>query len=311
MSPLVKFMAIRFPFARHRQQEPTAAPEAPPVIPGPSVTARVLSPFRAAWEAVSAACSALDHGFAWLAVPFGVRVRDPWWRYGRLLGLYAAIFLLGALPVRDVSLTALAIGYVGVLAIGRAWVLNEKARTAIVKKLEHGDPDQLPDLRGTALVSALMLLILFPLLFQQVQYFFGAFKVHEGATFGSWLWFALDKTYLKALPDWSVLYGIHLSGIDFDASGGRHLVMLSRLTFDYILIQGVLRLLAIRATINEAIAAVKADPETAVRLGKRAIPPLLEKLNDPDKGVRGAAANALTQLGDSRALHPILGARKE
>jgi HEAT repeat protein len=43
----------------------------------------------------------------------------------------------------------------------------------------------------------------------------------------------------------------------------------------------------------------------AVRLGKRAVAPLIEKLNDPDKAERGAAANALTQLGDSRAIQYI------
>ena len=49
----------------------------------------------------------------------------------------------------------------------------------------------------------------------------------------------------------------------------------------------------------------------AVRLGKRAVAPLIEKLQDPDKAVRGAAANALMQLGDDRAIQMIGGARKE
>src|SRR5205814_3530567 len=187
-------------------------------------------------------------------------------------------FILGALPVHPLALVALGFGYLGVLAIGRAWVLNEKKRTAIVKKLSHEDPDQLPDLRWTALVSALQLLILFPLLFHQVQEHYHLYRVEGTATFGDWFWFALDKTYLKALPDWSVLYGVHISSIDFDAPWGRHMVLLSRLTFDYILIQGVLRLLAIRATINEAVAAVKADPDLSVRLGRRAIPPLTKRL---------------------------------
>ena len=272
---------------------------------------RLLAPFAVVWQGLSCAFTALDRGFAWLAIPFGVQVRDPVRRYAMLLGVYAVILVLGTLPSPTVSLTALALGYIGVLAIGRAWVLNEKERTAIVKQLADGDPDQLPDLRGTALVSALMLLLLFPLLFKQVEHFYHLYKVAEEPTFVNWLWFAVDKTYLKALPDWSILYGVHISGIDFDAPWGRHLVLLSRLTFDYILIQGVMRLVAIRATIQEAMAALKADPEIAVRLGKRAIPPLLEKLNDPDKGVRGAAANALTQLGDSRALQPVLGVRQE
>src|SRR5207248_9000791 len=111
--------------------------------------------------------------------------------------------------------------------------------------------------------------------------------------------------YLKALPDWSILYGVHISSIEFDSPWGRHLVLLTRLTFDYILIQGVLRLLAIRSTVREAVAAVKADPDMAVRLGRRAIAPLVGKLRDPDKVVRGAAANALTHLGDRRAIRQL------
>jgi hypothetical protein len=251
--------------------------------------------------------SALDRGFAWLAVPFGVQLRDPARRYGVFLGLFGLIVLVGALPLGWLSLAALIFGYIGVLAIGRAWVRNEKKRIRIVKKLEDEDPDRLPDLRGAALVSALLLLVLFPLLYRQVDQMFHLYK-HTGdeePTFWSWLWFSIDKTYLKALPDWSILYGVHISSIDFDARWGRHLVLLSRFTFDWILIQGLLRLLFIRATIREAVAVIKIDPDVAVRLGRRAIPSLLEKLEDPDKSVRGAAANVLTQLGDTTAIHRI------
>jgi hypothetical protein len=266
---------------------------------------RVLSPFQRVWRGVQAAFSALDHAFSLLAVPFGVWVRDPVPRYALLVGTFAVIYVVGCLPIRILPLVALGYGYLGVLAIGRAWVLNEKERTAIAKKLKDGNPDAMPDLRWTALVGALQLLILFPLLFLQTQWHFQLFRVEGETGFADWFWFAIDKTYLKALPDWSILYGIHISAIDFEAPWGRHLVMLSRLTFDYILIQGVLRLLAIRATVGEAVAAVKADPDMAVRLGRRAIAPLLEKLHDPDKAVRGAAANALMQLGDTEAIRRI------
>lgn len=295
-------------FRKRRPEAQLAAPETPSPPPKPPATARLLTPFLAGWRGVQAVFSGLDHAFSLIAVPFGVRIRDPRPRYALMLGVYALIYLLGALPIHLLPLIALGFGYVGVLAIGRAWVLNEKERTAIVKKLSDRDPDQLPDLRWTALVSALQLLILFPLLFQQVQWHYQLFLVDGTATFGDWVWFSLDKTYLKALPDWSILYGVHISSIDFDASWGRHLVLLSRLTFDYVLLQGVFRLLSIRATIGEAVAAVKADPDMAVRLGQRAIAPLIEKLHDPDKAVRGAAANALTQLGDSRAIQRIGGA---
>lgn len=255
--------------------------------------------------------SALDHGFAALAVPFGVNVRRPLLRYTILLGAFLVLYLLALVPVPTLPLVALGVAYVGVLAIGRAWVLNEKQRTRIAKKLEHGDPDALPDLRGAALVSALQLLVLFPLLFQQVQRQFGLFAVHGPTTFGSWFWFALDKTYLKALPDWSVLYQVHISSIDFVSPWGRHLVLLARLTFDYLLIQGIIRLVAIRSTVREGVAAVKTDPDVAVRLGRRAIGALIEKLGDPDKAVRGAAANALTQLGDERGIERLVNALKK
>jgi hypothetical protein len=255
---------------------------------------------------VTGAIAFLDHGFSLLAVPFGVRIRNPYPRLAVMLGVFALVYLLGALPSHVLALLALGFGYVGVLAIGRAWVRNEKERTAISKKLQDGDPDELPDLRWMALISALQLFILFPLLFQQMEWRFHLFALTEDATFLDWLWFTIDKSYLKSLPDWSILYGVHISSIDFDSRWGRHLVLLSRLTFDYILIQGVLRLLAIRATINEAVAAVKADPELAVRLGRRAVAPLVEKLSDPDRAVRGGAASALMQLDRIEALHAAI-----
>jgi hypothetical protein len=255
-----------------------------------------------AWQWLVDVCAALDRAFCWLATPFGAQVADPSRRYAIMLGAFALLFLAGALLPPTLALAALTFGYVGVVAIGRAWVVNEKVRADIAKKLRDGDPDQMPDLRWTALVAALQLVILFPLLYMQVQRQFGLYKVAQTATFWDWLWFSIDKTYLKALPDWSILYGVHISSIDFDQVWGRHLVLLARLTFDYILIQGVLRLVAIRTTIREAVAAVKADPEMAVRLGRRAIEPLMEKLDDPDRTVRGAAANALTQLGQAEAL---------
>ena len=304
-------MAFRF-FRLRKRVEIIATPDSElPLIPQQKPPKGFLALFQAVWGILGAVFTALDDALCWLAVPFGVRIADPGRRYALLLGMFAVIAILGTLPIPYLPLAALGFGYVGVLAIGRAWVRNEKQRTAIVKKLAHGDPDRMPDLRWTALVSALQLFILFPLIFQQMQWHFHLFKVHEHPTIGDWLWFSLDKTYLKALPDWSILYGIHISLIDFDAPWGRHLVLLSRLTFDYILIQGMLRLLAIRATIGEAVAAVKADPEMAVRLGKRAVAPLIEKLGDPDRGVRGAAANALMQLGETEALARMAEAARD
>jgi hypothetical protein len=295
-----------FRFLR-RPQHPV--PEAPPApLSRPSW---FLAPLLALSRGALGLLGLLDRGLVAFALPFGVVIRDPRRRYPVLLGMYAFLYVLALLPIPHLPLAALAVAYLGVLAIGRAWVLNEKKRTAIVKKLEDADPDALPDLRGTALVSALQLVVIFPLLFMQVQRHFHLYRVHGDVPLVDWFWFTVDKTYLKALPDWSVLYGVHISAIEFDAPWGRHLVLLARLTVDYILIQGLLRLLAIRATVGEAVAALKADPEIAVRLGKRAVGPLLAKLHDPDRAVRGAAANALTQLGNESAIQAVFaGAAK-
>src|SRR5262249_58423305 len=84
---------------------------------------------------IGAAFSALDQTLVWLATPFGVKVFSPTRRYAQMLSIYACVYLLALLPVRWVPLIALAVGYIGVLAIGRAWVKNEKMRTAIAKKL--------------------------------------------------------------------------------------------------------------------------------------------------------------------------------
>ena len=282
---------------------PEVTDPAPPIVP------------RSAWqrftEGLNTALDAMDNGISLIAIPFGVLVREPRKRFAILQGVFAGLFLLGALPIPYVPLFALAVGYVGVLAISRAWVVNERKRTAIVKKLEDGNPDDLPDLRWTALVSALQLLILFPLLYMQMQHHFHLYKVSDSGHFYEWIWFSLDKTYLKALPDWSILYDIHISAIDFDSTWGRHLVLLSRLTFDYILLQGLFRLLAIRAMVREAVAVVKTDPDVAVRVGSRAVSALIDKLSDPDRAVRGAAANALTQMGDPDALRLMSEAIRE
>src|SRR4051812_22325337 len=84
-------------------------------------------------EGLGAALDVIDDGISRIAIPFGVLVREPRKRFAILQGVFAGLFLLGALPVPYVPLVALALGYVGVLAISRAWVVNERKRTAIVK----------------------------------------------------------------------------------------------------------------------------------------------------------------------------------
>src|SRR5262249_19720985 len=107
----------------------------------------VLLPLRRFWQALKPYLLMLDQGLVTAAAPVGVRHTAPRRRYLHLLTLYLAIYVLALLPLKAVSLAALVFGYVGVLAVGRAWVANEKKRTEIVKKLDNTDPDSLPDLR--------------------------------------------------------------------------------------------------------------------------------------------------------------------
>jgi HEAT repeat protein len=102
------------------------------------------------------------------------------------------------------------------------------------------------------------------------------------------------------------VYGVHIRHIEYDSDWGRHLVTLCRLTFDFLLIQGIVRLLAIRESIRDAVAAVKKDRTLAVRLGRRAIGPLILALQDQDERVRQSAAAALGMLRDARAVEPLL-----
>ena len=78
------------------------------------------------------------------------------------------------------------------IGIGRAWVSNEKQRTAIARKLSDANPDELPDLRVSALLSALQLFIIIPLLMRSSHSIFGLYAVDEDATISDWMLLGVD-----------------------------------------------------------------------------------------------------------------------
>jgi len=268
----------------------------------------LASPFRLLFAGLRWSFHRIDAFLMGIATPFGVNLLRWQDQFIRFLSIYAVLFILAIAPLGWVSFVALAIGYLGVMAVGRAWVANEKIRNDIARKINDGKPDSLPDLRGLALMSGSSLFVLFPLLFMEVQKDFGWFHTTDDVGFLSWFWFTVDKTYLKALPDFSVLYSVHITSIDFAADAGRHLVLFTRLTFDFILIQGLLRLFSIHMTIKDTVRAVKTDTDLVVRLGKRAIPTLVEALNDPVDEVRENAAEVLGQLKDPVIVAPLIAA---
>src|SRR5262245_20254589 len=109
-------MAIRFPF-RPRNATPAAVDAPPPPPPRRRLKARLTAPPKAAWRGVKGVLGAIDEALCWFAIPFGTQIADPRRRYSVLLGIFAVIYVLGSLPIPYVPLVALAVGYVGVLAI--------------------------------------------------------------------------------------------------------------------------------------------------------------------------------------------------
>ena len=83
----------------------------------------------------------------------------------------------------------------------------------------------MPDLRLSAFLSALQLLVIIPLLLKSSHELFDLYLVPIDATYADWFLLGIDLL-CKSLLDWSEIYGVQFSSINFDSMGGRHLIML-------------------------------------------------------------------------------------
>ena len=263
-------------------------------------------------ERVRQGLRTMDELLAGYARLFGVGFVEPMPRTAALISVYGLIYAVARLAPAPLGLLAVLMGYIGVLAIGRAWTQNEKLRTRIAHKLEDLDPDSLPDLRLGALISALQLFALIPLLLELSQRLFNLYEVDAGATMSTWMAFGVDL-FFRSLLDWSEVYDVHVSNVQFDSIWGRHLVMFLLLTIDFILIQGIIRLISVHRTVSQGVAVAGKDPEMAFRLGKRATKPLSAMVADPmlDTTVRNSAIEALGMIGDARGCAALVNALSE
>ena len=212
---------------------------------------------------------------------FGTGIQAPHYQLGLLLFSFAIIHAAAFFLTSFLAWIVLWLGFIGVLGVGRAWVTNEKLRTKIARKLSDADPDELPDLRISALLSAIQLFLIIPLLLKSSHEIFGLYRVPEDAALLDWMLLGVDLLF-RSILDWSEIYGVKMSSIELDSLGGRHLVMGFLLTIDFILIQGIIRIFEIHRTISEGVAAAVRDPEMAYRLGSRAVPSLLKMLDEND-----------------------------
>jgi HEAT repeat protein len=269
----------------------------------------VIEPLQGVGKSAQALLSRVDTALVALAAPFGAQATSSPWRYAVLLGAFALIYLV-ALVRPPGAPVVLAVGLLGVLAVGRAWVANEKQRARIVKKLENVAPDTLPDLRVSALLAALQVLLLFPLLFREAQ---GLFEMpaevaeDRWRSLGAWFGFTLD-TISRTLVDLTGLKVLRGRDIKPASREGELLVLAGRTLIDLLLVQGIVRVFAINTLIREAVTALKQDPDITRRLGRRAVGPLLGALKGPDKDVREKAALVLGELKDARAVDGLIAA---
>ena len=239
-----------------------------------------------------------------IAIPFGVRVRDPRRRFAILQGVFAGLFLLGACPCPTCRSSPW------------PWPTSASWRSAgpgsstsasgppSSRSSGTPTPTPSPTCAWTALVSALQLLILFPLLYMQIQRHFGLYKVADRST-------STTGSGSRSTRPTSSAAGL------VDPLRRPH--QLDRLR------------LAVGPAPGAAVAAdVRLHPFAGAvppaghpgddprgrrggqdrprrrrprRLPRR--PALIDKLNDPDRAVRGAAANVLTQIGDPEGLRQM------
>ncbi len=241
-----------------------------------------------------------DEFLANYAKLFGVGIVNPIPRYTIFVVAYGAIYASAIFAPLVFGFVALWVGYVGVLAIGRAWAQNEGLRTKIAKKLEDRDPDGLPDLRYTAGLAAIQMILIVPMILQISHAIFDLFDTPIETTWETWGLFGIDLLF-RSFLDWSEVYDIHISGVKLSATGGRNLVMFILLSIDFMIIQTVIRIISINRTIQEGVAVAGKDPEMAFRLGRRATPKLAEMAMDEnnDTDVRIKTIEAIGMIADS------------
>ena len=267
----------------------------------------MLGPFRA-----------LDGLLVILAWPFGVLPRLALVGLIQFLALNAAIYV-GAWKFPRHAPLLLAGAWIGMLAVGRSWVKNEKHRSNIARKLvAEIDPDRRPDLRLLALLSSLQIFVIFPLLFWNLSNLgpnhepllpalADLFVAAEDTPWWHWPLYTLEECLSPFLEagQLDVLFGTEIIG---ESDIARTLVGVLRTTLEWLLFVGLWRLFAIRRTCREVVsdAALRNDNEMAVRLGRRALGPLIRHLRHPGEDVRIAAAMALGRIGRSRATRPLI-----
>jgi hypothetical protein len=301
--------------------------------------------------------TATNKSIAFLAAPFGLFIRAKATRNTCItIGLVAlflpALILSGLIDVEAVGQQAtgilgadfnipaiaralrtldplfaslcLAFAFLIIASINRAWVADEDRRDSIVRLIapDHYKADDHPDLRNIAVISAFVLVPLFPLWFAVTDQwgctrdFVGCIALPADTTTIDWSFYALDNYWrqlLFGLPD---AYGLKpFTPITETSLLALNLKVLMKGTVSAFLISGLYQWFKITRTAADAVTVLSKTPDRAARIGLRIIPALKKVLRAaPDRHVDETgddvllqnAATALGSIGGLPALEALL-----
>lgn len=179
------------------------------------------------------------------------------------------------LLTRTGPLLALGVAWAIVLVTTTEWSENEFKRDRIARRIDDGNSDRLPDLRGIAILANLSLPLIFAHIFYIAKGRMPALVGLDHASWGTCLLLALDEFVRTFVFDvfevfnWSGMSGIHLSTPPNSWTVESTLVALMRTTYALSLIAAFVGVLRIRRTQREAVEVLSRDPHFLWHLGNR------------------------------------------
>lgn len=182
----------------------------------------------------------IDAALRGFAAMIGFNFANPILRYVVVTIVYAVIVAVSLFGDNVLAAVALGIGFVGITAAARQWAWRRgQIQQAILDAEDLSSV--VPDRGNDGIVTALLLVVLSPLLFYRMNGQPGAFSMPDSYDpLTPWPWIMLTVGELaKAVPiiDYSEIYGIrNFSGIAANTFAAQSAVFLTRALDDFVLL---------------------------------------------------------------------------
>lgn len=235
----------------------------------------------------------------------GAPFKSRWKRWSTFVLFFAVLAGIGAFALTPIALAAVVIALIAVLSIYRLWERDEDKR--LERNAKGKTTQDRQDLRDEMLISIALLLFFVPLGYYRLEELVpvtngnSAFPNFDAALF---VWGEL----IKALPlfDWSEVLRVRtLSGVESTGSVGLGLNLALRITFDLLVLAGILRVFAILR--NQVDGLDLRDQEKALwsKNEKRVQVALNSIVDAARNGQKHAIAHLLDTVNSARA-EPLL-----